>query len=208
MKLSFNSPALYLLFIRAMSLLIPLQSRVDWRREWEVEIINRWQLLEKRNRLNMKNKLDLSAKVSGATRDVASFENNKTRLFLGAINILVALVLGFFAVQQFANRGIRDGELQPFVLSSAAILVSILFIISAVAMLREWTTARSLVVITGVLSLLVHVYGVLPPHRNMGYPALLIGAGYAVVMILVYRRMYLGIRLGKCLTEAAQGLTD
>lgn len=188
MNLSFNSPALYLLFIRAMSLLIPLQSRLDWRREWEAEIINRWQLLEKRNRLNVKSKLDLWAKVSGATRDVASFENNKTRLFLGALNILVALALGFFAVQEFAIRGIRDGQLQPFVLSSAAILVSILFIISAVAMLREWTTARSLVLITGVSSLLVHVYGALPPHRNMGFLALLIGAGYAVVMILVYRR--------------------
>ena len=181
MKLTLDRPALYLFFIRAMSLLIPLQSRLDWRREWEAEIINRWQLLEKRNRLNMKNKLDLSAKVSGATRDVASFENNKTRLSLGAINILVALVMGFFAVQEFAIRGIRYGQLQPFVLSSAAILVSILFIISAVAMLREWTTARLLVLITCVLSILVHVYGALPPHRNMGYLALLIGAGYAVV---------------------------
>jgi len=188
MKLSFDSPALYLLFIRAMSLLIPLQSRLNWRREWEAEIINRWQLLEKQNRLNMKSKLDLSAKVSGATRDVVFFENNKTRLSLGALNVLVALTLGFFAVQEFAIRGIRYGQLQPFVLSSAAILVSILFIISAVAMLREWTIARSLVLITGVSSLLVHVYGVLPPHRNMGFLALLIGAGYAVVMILVYRK--------------------
>ena len=188
MKLSFDSPAPYLLFIRAMSLLIPLESRVDWRREWEAEIINRWQLIEKRNRLNIKSKIDLSEKVSGATRDVASFENNKTRLFLGALNILVALVMGFFAVQEFAIRGIRYGQLQPFVLSSAAILVSILFIISAGAMLREWTTARAFVLITGVSSLLVHVYGALPPHRNMGYLALLMGAGYAVVMILVYRR--------------------
>ncbi|HKY26955.1 MAG TPA: hypothetical protein VJM12_03330 [Pyrinomonadaceae bacterium] len=188
MKLSFDSPALYLLFIRAMSVLIPFQSRLDWRREWEAEIINRWQLLEKRNRLNMKSKLDLSAKVAGATRDVASFENNKTRLFLGSINILVALALGFGAVQEFAIGGIRYGKLELFVLSSAAILVSILFIISAVAMLREWTAARSLVLITGVSSLLVHVYGALPPHRNMGYLALLLGAGYAVVMILVYRR--------------------
>jgi hypothetical protein len=176
MKLSFDSPALYLLFIRAMSLLIPLHSRSDWRGEWEAEIINRWQLLEKRNQLNMKSKLDLSAKVAGATCDVASFENNKTRLFLGALNILVALALGFFAVKEFVFSGIRDGQLQPFVLSSAAILVSILFIISAVAMLREWTAARSLVLITGVSSLLVHVYGALPPHRNMGYLALLIGA--------------------------------
>jgi cyanate permease len=188
MKLSFDSPAQYLLFIRAMSLLIPLQSRLDWRQEWEAEIINHWRMLEKRKRLNMKSKLDLSAKVAGATRDVVSFENNKTRLFLGAFNILVALVMGFFALREFETSGIRDHRLQPFVLSSAAIVVSILFIISAVAMLREWATARSLVLVTGVLSVLVHVYGVLPPHRNMGYQALLIGAGYGLVMILIYRR--------------------
>lgn len=124
MKTSFDSPALLLLFIRAMSLLMPLQSRLDWRREWEAEIINRWRLLEKRNRLTMKSKLDLSVKVAGATRDVASFENNRTRLFLGGLNILVALVLGFFAVREFAFSGIRDGQFQPFVLSSAATLVS------------------------------------------------------------------------------------
>ena len=100
----------------------------------------------------MKNKLDLSAKVAGATRDVASFENNSTRLFLRALKILVALSLGCYAVKEFVIRDIRFGELQPFVLSSAAILISILFIISAVAMLREWTTARSLVLITGVSS--------------------------------------------------------
>ncbi len=188
MKLNFDSPAPYLRFISAMSLLIPLQSRRDWRREWEAEIISRWQELQKRNRLNMKSKLDLSAKVAGATSDIASFQNNKPRLVLSALNILVAFALGFGAVPEFAIRGIGKGQLQPFFLSSAAILVSILFIISAVAMLREWTTARPLVLITGVLSILVHLYGALPPHRNMGYLALLIGAGYAVVMILVYQR--------------------
>lgn len=187
MKLNFDSPGPYLRFISAMSLLIPLQSRLDWRREWESEIINRLQELQKRNRLNMKSKLDLSAKVAGATCDVASFQNNKPRLVLGALNILVAFALGFGAVQEFATRGI-GGQLQPFFLSSVAILVSILFIISAVAMLREWTTVRPLVLITGVLSIVVHLYGALPPHRNMGYLALLIGAGYAVVMILVYQR--------------------
>ena len=188
MKNNFHTLDLYLRFIQAISLLIPLKSRLAWRREWQAEIINRWQELQKRNRLNMTSKLDLSAKVVGATRDVASFENNKPRLVLGALNILVAFVLGNPAVHEFAIRGIRYRQLQPFFLSSAAILVSILFIISAVAMLREWNAVRSLVIMTGVLSLLVHVYGALPPHRTMGYLALLIGAGYGVVMILVYQR--------------------
>lgn len=188
MKLKLVSPSLYLHFIHAMSLLVPYHSRSDWRREWEAEIISRWQELQKRNRLNMKSKLDLSAKVAGATSDIASFQNNRPRLVLSVLNILVAFALGFGAVPEFVISGIGKGQLQPFFLSSAAILVSILFIISAIAMLREWTAVRSLVLITGVLSILVHLYGALPPHRNMGYLALLIGAGYAVVMVVVYQR--------------------
>ena len=188
MKLKLVSPSLYLHFIHAMSLLVPHHSRSDWRREWEAEIINQWQVLQKRNRLTMKSKLDLSVRVAGATHDVASFPNNNARLVLSVLNLLVALVLGYPAVQEFVTGGIRDGLLHSFFLSSAAILVCILFVISSVAMLREWTAVRSLVLITGVLSLLVHVYGALPPHRNMGFLALLIGAGYAVVMVLVYER--------------------
>jgi len=66
--------------------------------------------------------------------------------------------------------------------------VSVLFIISAIAMLRQWPAVRRLVVLTGVLSILIHIYGALPPHRNMGYLALLIGAGYALLMMLAYHR--------------------
>jgi hypothetical protein len=77
MKLNFDSPAAYLRFIYALSFLVPIESRLDWRREWEAEIIHRWQVLQKWNRLNMKSRLDLSAKVAGATRDAVTFKNNK-----------------------------------------------------------------------------------------------------------------------------------
>ena len=186
MKLNFHSPALYLYFIHAMSLLVPRHARLDWRREWEAEIIHHWQVLQQWNRLNLKSKLDLLTRIAGATYDVASFENNKSRLVLGVLNILVAFTLGFPAVREFV---FGNGQVQTLFLSAAAILVSILFMISAVAVLLEWTTVRSLLLMTGVLSILVHVYGALPPHRNMGYVALLIGAGYGLVMILAYERM-------------------
>jgi hypothetical protein len=42
--------------------------------------------------------------------------------------------------------------------------------------------------LTGALSILIHIYGALPPHRNMGYLALLIGAGYALVMMFAYHK--------------------
>lgn len=188
MRLNFDTPTGYLRFIRGLSLLVPAPARLDWRREWEAEIVHRWQALEKWNRLNMKSKLDLTARVAGATQDVASFQQNRARLVLVVLNILVALALGFGAGQEFVISGIGGGKVQPFLLSSAAIVVSVLFIISAIAMLRQWTTVRRLVVLTGVLSILIHIYGALPPHRNMGYPALLIGAGYALVMMLAYHK--------------------
>jgi hypothetical protein len=188
MRLNFDRPTIYLRFIRTLSLLVPAPSRLDWRREWEAEILHRWQVLQNWGRLNLRSKIDLTARVAGATRDVALFQRNRTRLALIVLNILVALALGFGAGQEFVTRGISDGQLQPLLLSSAAILVSVLFIISAIAMSRQWTTVRRLLVLTGVLSILIHIYGALPPHRNMGYPALLIGAGYALVMMLAYHR--------------------
>jgi hypothetical protein len=136
----------------------------------------------------MKSKIDLTARVAGATRDVASFQQNRKLLILVVLNIAVALALGFGAVQEFVVSGILDGKLQPFFLSSAAIIVSVLFIVSAVAMLRQWPRVRRLVLLTGGLSMLIHIYGALPPHRNMGYPALLLGAGYALVMMWAYDR--------------------
>ena len=189
MRFNLDNKAMYLYFIHAMSLLVPRQARSDWRREWEAEIVNHLSVLRKRNRLNLKSKVDLWAKVAGASLDVATFENNKSRLVLIGLNSLVAITMGLAAVREFSITDVRDGRLQPVFLSSAVILVCVLFIISAVAILREWSAERSLVIITGVLSVLVHAYGTLPPHRNMGYLALLIGAGYGLVMILIYQRM-------------------
>lgn len=186
MRVNFDSPNVYLRFINALSWLVPAQARVDWRREWQAEIIHHWQARQKWNRLNMKDKVDLSTRVAGATRDALTFPRDKTPLVLGVLNIVVALALGFGAVQEFVMVGIGGGKLQPFLLSSAAIVVSILFIVSAVAMLRQWPGVRRLVVLTGVTSILIHVYGALPPHRNMGYLALLLGAGYALAMMLAY----------------------
>ncbi|MFY9621089.1 MAG: hypothetical protein WAM70_12800 [Pyrinomonadaceae bacterium] len=188
MRLNFDSPTIYLRFVHALSLLVPAESRLDWRREWEGEIVHRWQVLQKWGWLNMKSKIDLTARVAGATRDVASFQQKRARLVLVVLNILVALALGFGATQEFVMGGVLGGRVQPFLLSSAAILVSVLFVISAIAILRQWRAVRRLVLLTGVLSILIHVYGALPPHRNMGYLALLIGAGYALVMMLAYLR--------------------
>ena len=183
-----RNPDIFVRFVRGLSCLVPRAFRADWRREWEAEIISRWQRLEKWNRLTMKTKIDLTRNVSGAARDALWFQQKRTRMALAILNLLFALLLGFGAVQDLAIRGVRDSEVKPFLLSSAAIVVSVLFIISAVAMLKNWSNVRGLVIVTGVLSILVHLYGALPPHRIMGLVALLVGVGYAAVMLFVFER--------------------
>jgi hypothetical protein len=43
-----------------------------------------------------------------------------------------------------------------------------------------------LIIVTGTLSILVYVYGALPPHRNMGILVLIVGAGYGLLMLVVF----------------------
>ena len=106
-------------------------------------------------------------------------------MVLVVLNILVALVLGFGAAQEFIVLGLINRRVQPFFAGLAGIVVSVLFIMSGVAMWRKWPSARRLVTITAILSVLFHVYAALPPHRNVGPPALIIGVGYGLVLLIV-----------------------
>lgn len=108
-------------------------------------------------------------------------------MIFAVLNILVALVLGFGAVQELLVPGLRGGEVQvqPFFIGLAGTVVSVLFIISGVAMWWKWPSARRLAIVTAVSSILFHVYAALPPHRNVGLPALIIGAGYGLVLLVI-----------------------
>jgi hypothetical protein len=187
MAVRIQTSGIYLWIIRAISMLLPTESRVEWRREWEAEIVSRWLLLKKWERLDGRNKLDLFKRVQGAFSDVLWFQQRRTRLVLAALNILVALLTGFGALQEFIIRGIHDRQTQPLLISLMGIVVSILFITSGIALLRRWPTVRRLIILTGTLSILLHVYGALPPHRNMGFVALIVGAGYGLVMLAVFK---------------------
>jgi hypothetical protein len=106
-------------------------------------------------------------------------------MILAVLSILVALLTGFGAVQELIVRGIIDREVQPFIIGLVGTAVSVLFLISGIAMLRKWATARTWVIVTAILSILFHVYAALPPHRNVGPPALIIGAGYGLVLLII-----------------------
>jgi tryptophan-rich sensory protein len=106
-------------------------------------------------------------------------------MVLAVLNILVALALGFGAMQELIVPGIIDHQVQPAIIGIVGTVVSVLFLISGIAMWRKWPSSRRLVIVTAVASILFHVYAALPPHRNVGFPALIIGAGYGLVLLIV-----------------------
>ena len=181
-----QTPAIYLRLVRAIALLVPEQFRSDWCREWEAEVISHWMQLEKWEKLNAESKFDLLKRVQGALRDVVWFQQRRTSLTLVTLNLVVALLTGFGALQEFIIGGLLNRQMQPLLISLMAIIVSILFVISGVAMLRRWATTRRLIIVTGTLSILLHVYGALPPHRIMGILVLIVGAGYGLLMLVVF----------------------
>jgi hypothetical protein len=186
MAVRIQTPEIYLWMIRTVSRFVPEKSRCEWRREWEAEILNRWLLLKEWERLNLHSKFDLFKRVLGSVSDVLCFQQRRISLVLVTLNVSVALLTGFGALQEFLVGGILDRKTQPFLLSLAGIIVSVLFMVSGIAILRRWSTARRLIIATGTLSILLHVYGALPPHRIMGYVALLVGAGYGLVMLMAF----------------------
>jgi tryptophan-rich sensory protein len=106
-------------------------------------------------------------------------------MILAILSILVALLTGFGAVQELIVGGIIDHEVQPAIIGIIGTAISVLFVISGIAMWRKWPSTRRLVIVTAILSIVFHVYAALPPHRNVGLPALIIGAGFGLVLLIV-----------------------
>ncbi|HLL15356.1 MAG TPA: hypothetical protein VK388_09850 [Pyrinomonadaceae bacterium] len=104
-------------------------------------------------------------------------------MILAILNILVALFLGYGAVEEFWIRGVRGGEMQPLVVGLTGAFVSVLLALSGVWLLRRRPDARTLAVVAAVLSIAFHVYAACPPHRNVGILVLLVGAGYGLLLL-------------------------
>jgi hypothetical protein len=106
-------------------------------------------------------------------------------MVFAVLSILVGLLTGFGAVQELIVRGIINREIQPLIINLVGAAVSVLFLISGVAMWRKWANARAWILVTAISSILFHVYAALPPHRNIGPVALILGAGYGLVLLIV-----------------------
>jgi len=104
---------------------------------------------------------------------------------LAILNILAGLLTGFGAGQELVMRGILGGETQPFFVGFFGLFASLLFITSGAALWQKSPSSRSLAIVTATFSILFHIYAALPPHRNVRLPALIIGAGYGVVLLII-----------------------
>jgi hypothetical protein len=97
-------------------------------------------------------------------------------------SILVGLILGFGAVQELYERGIVGGLLQPAIMGALGAGTSILLIWSGVARLRRRANRDGIAVVAAGLTIVVHVYGMLPPHHNVGFLAAAIAIGYGFLL--------------------------
>jgi hypothetical protein len=106
-------------------------------------------------------------------------------MILAILTILVGLLVGFGGMQELIVRGIIDHEVYPAILGIIGTIIAILFIVSGIAIWRKWPSTRRLVITTAILSIVFHVYAALPPYRNVGWPAFIVGAGYGLMLLIV-----------------------
>jgi predicted permease len=60
-----------LALVRLCSIVVPSESRQDWHDEWEAEVRHRWEMLERRDRLDWRTRMDLFRRALGAFPDAA-----------------------------------------------------------------------------------------------------------------------------------------
>ena len=104
-------------------------------------------------------------------------------MILSVLTILVSLLLAFGAAQELFVRGLAGGEIEPFFVGLAGIIVSAMLAIAGLALWRRWSMTRQILIVAGASSLLFHISAALPPHRYVGMFALLLGAGLGLILI-------------------------
>jgi hypothetical protein len=105
---------------------------------------------------------------------------------MAILNIIIGLLLGFGAVQELIIPGIGGRQLQPAIVGSVGAVASGLLIAAGIATFRRWRSVDVLTVAAGVSLIALHTYGALPPHRNVGILAFLVGTGYGLVLLAVH----------------------
>jgi hypothetical protein len=93
---------------------------------------------------------------------------------------LIALALGFGALQELYVLGIQGGQVRPFWAGAIGALVCALLVASSIALWRSWKGARGLAISAALLFIAFHLYASLPPHRNVGIGTALAACAYGL----------------------------
>jgi hypothetical protein len=109
---------------------------------------------------------------------------------LFAVTVVLALPLGVGAVQELYILGIQGGQVQPFWVGAAGVVVCAMIPLAAVVLWRRWRNARSLAIAAALLHIGFHVYASLPPHRNVGIGAALVACVYGVAFLIFAARRH------------------
>jgi hypothetical protein len=101
---------------------------------------------------------------------------------------VIAIALGFGAVQELVVRGVRGGEPQPLAVGAVGAVASGLLLAAAAALWREAAGAPRLAGVAAAVSAGFHAYAALPPHRNVGPAALLLALAASAALLWLARR--------------------
>ena len=96
---------------------------------------------------------------------------------------VIGFLLGVGGLQELFVRGIWNGELQPLLVGASGALVSALLLVAALAIWRRWPQWPRIATMAGALSIAFHLYGALPPERNVGLLAMTLGVGIGIALL-------------------------
>lgn len=97
---------------------------------------------------------------------------------------LVALALGFGALQELYVLGIQGGQVRPFWTGAIGAVVCLLLMVAGVAIWRRWNHASELAISAALLFIAFHAYASLPPHRNVGVGMALAACVYGLGFLI------------------------
>ncbi len=103
---------------------------------------------------------------------------------------VVCLAFGFGALQELYVPGIQGGQVQPFWAGATGAVACLLLMASALALWQRWKGARWLAIAAALLFIAFHAYASLPPHRNVGVPALVVACAYGLGFLVFALRYH------------------
>jgi hypothetical protein len=103
---------------------------------------------------------------------------------LSIVTAVIGMLLGLGGLQELFVRGIVYREMQALLVGAAGTLVGTLLLVAAIALWRRWTVSPRLAIAAGAISVVFHLYASMPPARNVGVLAMLLGVGIGLVLIV------------------------